>query len=128
MIFFLNSLHQLCHVCQDSLLQIFHEGKTDLPDIPLPSFKNVAAAQLQKKTCTAFIFYTVLLIQELSCILLKTNTISLTHCSVAKPQLGTPHSISSKLLSYNVLSVFESNQFYAGKNLKKIHSGHTQQI
>lgn len=43
MIFFLNTLHQLCQVCEDSLLQVLHKGRTNSPDIALSSFKNVAA-------------------------------------------------------------------------------------
>lgn len=100
MIFFLNSLHQLCQVWQDSLLQIFHEGTTDLPDSPLATLKMLQLCNCRKKICTVSIFHKVLLIQELSCILLKTYIINPTCCSVAKSQNSSQTHHTAFLASY----------------------------
>lgn len=79
--------------------RILHEGTTDLPDTPLPSLK-MFPCNCRKKICIVSIFYKVLLIQELSCILLKTNTISLTCCSAAKSQNSSETHHIAFLASY----------------------------
>lgn len=99
-IFFLNSIHQLCQVLSRQPAPNPAWRNNRFVWYSSARLKNVAAVQVQKKICTASIFYKVLLIQELSCILLKTNTISLTCCSVAKSENSSETHHIAFLASY----------------------------